>query len=158
MANTLENSIMYSVLRQTMPANELVLHPPVPMHLSPGALSGALSNNIDIKAPGVREQMYNPSFPFFGPYRSSLYQHNNQTSVNNAPIPNYEDAMALGPTPSWLYSDWHRRNASAWFDILQETPVKESWQFRNYSNYITPYTGFTAFSQLRPHTTLGSFL
>lgn len=154
MSHTLENSDLHSVFRQTMGLNELHLAPPVKMHLSPG-LNATLNNYIDIQPPGVREQMPNPSMPYFGPYRSALYDHNGTTPFNNVPVPNYKDPMMPGTTPSWLMSDWHRRMGSAWFDILQETPVKESWQFRDYGQFSVPFTGFSAFSELVPRSTKG---
>lgn len=155
MAHTLENSERHSVFQQTLGLGELHLAPPTKMHLTPDLSSAMTSTFVDLKAPGIREQHLNPSFPYFGPYKSSLYQHNAGTAVNNAPVPNFEDPMMSGPTPSWIHSDWHRRYASAWYDILQETPVKESWHFRNYSNYIVPHTGFSSFSDLVPKSTMG---
>lgn len=157
MAHTLENSDRHSVFRQAMALNELNLAPPVKNHLSPG-LNAALNNYVDLRPPGVREQVANPSMPYFGPYKSHLYQHNAGTAVNNTPITNFQDPMMNGPTPSWLMSDWHRRYANAWYEVLQQTPTLESWEFRDYGQFSVPYTGFSPLSELVPKTTMGSLL
>lgn len=154
---TLENSVRNSVFRQAINPQELYLAPPTQMHLATG-LNAALNNYVDLRPPGVREQMANPSMPYFGPYKSNLYDHNGVSPFNNAPIPNFQDPMMSGTTPSWLMSDWHRRYASAWYEVLQQTPTLESWQFRDYGQFSVPYTGFSALREIVPKTTMGSLL
>jgi len=115
----------------------------------PADFAPYLNTHHDVFAPGVREQMPDPSRPNLGPYRSNLYQRND-TNVNNNPVVNYDEM-----TPSWLMSPWHQRYASAWHDVLRETPVREHWLFRDWGQWNTPYTGFSALKDLKPRSTLG---
>lgn len=114
--------------------------------------NGWSNDNIDVRPPGVREQMPDPSRPQFLPTRSNLFQRND-TSVNNAPILNYQEKL-----PALVASPWAQRYGSEMHDVLRETPVKEHWLFRDFGQFNVPYTGFTALKDIRPASTLGDSL
>lgn len=111
-------------------------------HITPYA-----NDNIDIRAPGIRDQVQNPSFPYVGPYRSSLYDTN--SVQNNAPIPGWDSNV-----PSYMQTRQNARFGAEMWTTLYETPVKEHWSFREFGQFNVPYTGFTAFANLKPASTM----
>ncbi len=110
-----------------------------------------LSDQIDIKAPGVREHMMNPPISF-GPFRSSAYDQ--QRPVNQAPIPNYEDVA--GGEQSMMFGDWAMRTGAANYLMLNENKVQDhqSNQFRNLSQWSQSLTGVSALRDFRPISSL----
>ena len=131
--------------------------PITPLKLAPG-LNGALANYVDIKAPGIREEVPHPSFLSIWPTRSSLYQHATGTdTLNNAPIPNWGNAVWAdgADCPSWLQSKWHRQYGTAWYEVTQQTPVIDDFIFRDYGQFNVPNTGFSALKDIVPRSTLG---
>ncbi len=123
-----------------------------PNKIDPTTFAPYLNRDIDIRAPGIREQIPDPSRPNLGPYKSNLYERYD-TSFNNNPIPDYKHG--LSPAVS---GPWAMRYGSAMFDILQETGVREHWLFRDFGQFNREADGFTALKDLSLSTTRGSFL
>lgn len=112
-----------------------------------GSITPWGNDNIDIRAPGIRDQQQNPSMPYFGPYRSSLYDTNSTT--NNAPIPNWFDNV-----PSFMQTRQNQRWGAQMWTTLYETPVKEHFAFRELGTFPVTHTGFTALANLKPASTM----
>ncbi len=117
-----------------------------------GTFAPYLNRDIDIRAPGIREQIQDPGLPYLGPYRSNLFQRND-TAINNNPIPTYQFGL-----PAAIQSPWAQRYGSAMHDILRETQVREHWMFRDWGQWNAQATGFTALKDLSPSSTRGSFI
>jgi len=108
----------------------------------------AMTNDpVDLRAPGIRDQINAPTFPFFGPTRTSLFDRN--TSINNAPVPQWDQGL-----PSFLETEQNQRWNAKMYRVCQDTPTIEHWAFRDYGQFNVPYTGFSAFSDLRPVSTM----
>jgi len=142
-----------SILSADLNGDRFLHLPPVSnMHLSRG-LTGGLATNIDIKPPGVREQVPNPTLLQVWPLRSGLYDHASGTGNLNAPaMPNFGDNINM---PAWQQSKWNQSIGTEWFEVTQQTPVKDWWYTHELANFTVPYTGFTALSELRPSSTYG---
>ncbi len=108
---------------------------------APG-LTGWANDYWDIRAPGVRDQIPNPSMPYFGPTPSSTWLRTNGNPNNVPAPPNFDGPM--GGVPSWLQSPWAQRLGSLWFEILQNTPVDEHFIFQDYGQFSVPSPGFSA--------------
>ena len=103
------------------------------------------NDNMDLTAPGVRDLVGNPSAFAANSYRSQLYDNH---SLNAAP------AMA----ESWfdtVTKPAFQRLGSFWYTVTHQVCALSTPGFIERGQFITPYTGFTAFRYLRPHTTLG---
>jgi hypothetical protein len=109
--------------------------------IAPG-LTGWANDYYDIRAPGIRDQIPNPSFPYFGPTPSSTWLRTNGNNHNVPAPPNFDGPM--GGCPSWLQSQWAQRLGSLWFEILQNTPVDEHYIFRDLSQFSVPSPGVSA--------------
>jgi len=108
---------------------------------------------IDIRPPGVREQIPDPSRPYFGPYRSQLYEQRG-TSNNAPPMMNWGDDAK----PHFWESPWNQRIGNAWFEELERTRTTYHWLYQERGQFIVPYTGFSPLGSLRPASTLGDVL
>lgn len=132
--------------------HDLVLGGPrtkLPANFIPGT-----NQFIDVQAPGIREQVPDPSRPYFGPYRSQLYQHN-ATNINNAPMLNWGD-MPEGS--NFLSNKWNQRYSNAMFEELSRTQDEYHWLWQDRGQFIVPYTGFSPLKDLRARSTLGDML
>ncbi len=108
----------------------------------------AMTNDpVDLRAPGIRDLIAQPTFPFFGPTRTSLFDRN--ITVNNAPVPQWDQGV-----PSFLETQQNQRWMSQMHKVLTDTPVREHWAFRDFGQFNIPYTGFSAFSDLKPTSTM----
>jgi len=112
-----------------------------------------LATNIDIKAPGIREQQSNPTLLQVFPLPSALWQHATGTTNLNAPaMLNTGDNL---DAPPFLSSQWNRDVGAQWFEVTQQTPVGDWWYTRDLGNFSVPHTGFSALADFRPVSTLG---
>jgi len=110
-----------------------------------------MSDDVDWKAPGVREHMMNPPISL-GPYRSSVYD--TQRAANQAPMPPYEPDRVGSNT--LLFGPWAQAYSNSIYEIVNENKVleHESNSFRNVGTWSGPRTGFSALSELRPTSSL----
>lgn len=125
--------------------NSLFLPAGGKLKTAPG-LTGWANDYYDIRAPGIRDQVPNPSFPYFGPTPSSTYLRVDGNNRNVPVPPNFYGSM--GSAPSWLTSSWAQRLGAFWFEQLQNTPVEEHYIFRDFGQWSVPSTGFSALSDL----------
>lgn len=109
------------------------------------------SDDIDIKAPGVREHMMNPPISL-GPYRSSAYD--TQRAANQAPMPPYEPERAGMST--LMFGPWAQAAGNSLYEMVNANKVTEhrSNAFREQGTWSQQLTGFTALSELKPISTL----
>ena len=110
-------------------------------------LTPMLSDQVDWKAPGVREQMMNPPISL-GPFRSSTYDV--QRPMNAAPIPDYNDTLGQN---NYLFGPWAQRTGADNFQMLQETALLDNIMFKNYGQWSSPHTGFSALKDIKPNST-----
>lgn len=105
------------------------------------------NDRIDIRAPGIRDQIPRPPVPYFGQPRDSLFDTQGRTN-NKAPFPNYNDEV-----PSFLMSrenqEWH----AAMYQRLRETKDAFHFSHQERGQFPVPYTGFSAFRDLHPVST-----
>ena len=127
------------------------------------------NDRADLKAPGVRDQMQDPTRVYLGPFRSSVYDV--QRTNNNAPIPGWDagfwsngksvtsqfggSAQAMGNgCPTWMHSEANiKRGAHIW-ELLQNTKFELHPAFQERGEFIVPYTGFSAFADIKPRSTV----
>lgn len=102
---------------------------------------------VDLQAPGIRDQIPAPTFPFFGPTRTDLFDRN--STINNAPVPQWDQKL-----PAFMETEQNQRWNAEMYRVLKDTPVKEHWAFRDFGTFSVPYTGFSAFSDLYPTSTM----
>lgn len=119
--------------------------PQVPHTAAPraGAYINVLqNNNLDLGAPGVRDNVANPTLFGVNQYRTELFDP--QHTVNPAPIPNWSEQsdMITNPQAQRLGAYWWKitRGENAW----QSLPWKETGTF------IVPKVGFSSLKDLRP--------
>lgn len=113
------------------------------------SLAGGLTEHMDIKAPGVRENWQTGNIPSTGVHhRTNL--HDVQHTVNNAPMIDYSDKRN-----DWLLNDpWSQRVGAEWFRLLQETQNKYHPAFQERGQWNIPAYGRTAIRDFVPaHTT-----
>lgn len=113
--------------------------------LAPG-LTAATNDYWDIRAPGVRDQVPNPSMPYFGPTASSTWLRTNGNNSNVPVPPNLYGEV--GGVPSWLQSPWGQRLGSVWWEILNNTGNDEHFIFRDLGQFAVPSPGFSALADL----------
>lgn len=112
-------------------------------------LAGGLTEGVDIKAPGVRENWQQGNIPSTGvDHRSNLFDV--QHTVNNAPMVDFSDKRN-----NWLLNDsWSRRVGAEWFRIIQETQNVYHPAFQERGQWNLPPHGRIAIRDLLPsHTT-----
>lgn len=110
------------------------------------ALWGGLSEAIDLKAPGQRENLQMGKIPNYGVhYRTHL--QDTQHTVNNAPMVDYKDSRF-----KWLLDDdWSRRTGAEWFRVIQETQNKYHPAFQERGQWNIPPYGKVAIRDLKPN-------
>ena len=74
----------------------------------------------DQRAPGIRDQIFDPSKLAVWPTQDSLYQ-----SIQGAPTPNYFEPNTV------LFSERSRKNARKWYKILYDDKSHQSIPFHN---------------------------
>ncbi len=159
-AYTLENSENYGVQTaplslnihgQTRPFMDLQI--PVGGQILPRVFATGLipaaNDRADLRAPGIRDQIPDPSRVYLGPYRSNLYDTARDTSVNNNPIPNWNENI-----PSFMQSAQNQRLGAAIWQVLQETPQVNGIRWSDRGQFSVPCTGFSAFRDLKPRSTM----
>ena len=82
-------------------------------------LNPAVTDVRDQRAPGIRDQIFDPSRLAVWPTQDSLYQH------HGAPIPNYFEPNTV------LFSERSQKNARKWYKILYDEPSHQSIPFHN---------------------------
>lgn len=151
-ANTLDNELIFQSPHATFElpgAGNRIMMPPLRgragAHIN--MISPMLSDNVDWKAPGVREHMMNPPISL-GPYRSSVYD--TQRSANQAPMVSFDAASSLMTGP------WAQNYGESLYRMVNENKVTEhqSQCFRNTGTWSAPLTGFSALSEIRPNSSL----
>jgi hypothetical protein len=109
----------------------------------------SLSDQVDHKAPGVREHQIAPPISF-GPFRGSAYDQ--QRAGNQAPMPDYNDTLGEMET---LFGPWAQRAGASNYHILRENIITEHPAFRNTTlNYNAALTGVSQLKDFRPNSTL----
>jgi hypothetical protein len=98
----------------------------------------------DIRAPGIRDMVPDPSRPYFGPYPSSTYMRING-GPNNVPVPPNLDQKV----PGWLESPWAARLGAFWWEVLHNTPNDENFVFRDWGSYAPQPMGFPALADIK---------
>ena len=112
-----------------------------------------LSDQVDWKAPGVREAYMNPPISM-GPFRSAMYDR--QRPGNQAPIPDYNDTLGEMEV---LFGPWAQRVGASNFEMLQEGLIFAKPTFQTpLSNPrlhdSIAYTGVSPLKNFRPNSTL----
>ena len=109
------------------------------------------SDDIDVKAPGIREQMMNPPISF-GPHRPSIYDQ--QRASNQAPMPPYDDPS--GKQNSWMFGKWAQVYGNSIFNLVTDNQITDhrSNAFRNVGTWSGQRTGFSALREIRPNSSL----
>lgn len=135
---------------QSAMMEESTFAPTVPKTVMPraAAYTNVLTNdNLDLAAPGVRDNVANPQL-FMTPYtRTNLFD--NGRTANAAPIPNWEQQMDRFTDPV------HQRLGAFWWKTCVSDNV---WQdkpgFEERGQFSVPKVGFTALRHLKPQSTL----
>ena len=127
--------------------NELFFPVGGKLRLEKTGLTGWANDYYDIRAPGIREQMPNPSMPYFGPTPSSAWL-NTTYKTGNVPHPPNFDNM-----PGWMTSAWGQRMGAFWFEELQNTANDQHWMFRDLGQFSVPSPGVSALADLIPTST-----
>ncbi len=104
-----------------------------------------LNNNLDLLPPGVRDNVANPSLFATTLHRTNLFDA--QHTVNNAPIPNWEEQSDMITSPQ------AQRLGAYWWDVLQGSYLMDRAGWVERGQFSVPKTGFTAFRHLKPHST-----
>lgn len=99
-------------------------------------------NNLDLKPPGVRDNVANPGFFLTTQHRTELFDP--QHTVNPAPIPNWDTQSDMITNPQ------ARRLGAYWWDVTrsQNTWMDGRWEERG--QFSVPKVGFTSLKDLRP--------
>lgn len=104
------------------------------------------NDRMDIRAPGIRDQIPRPPVPYFEP-RDSLFDRQGRT-FNKAPVTHFDADL-----PSFLKSaenqEWH----AAMYQRLRETKDAFHFSHQERGQFPVPYTGFSAFRDLHPVST-----
>ena len=104
------------------------------------------NDNADFAAPGVRDNVANPSLFLTNSLRTNVFDTGR--TVNNAPIPNWETGYDN------ITSAQEQRVAAYWWDITHGDSYKMSTpKFMERGQFIVPKTGFTALRFLTPAST-----
>lgn len=105
------------------------------------------NDNMDLTAPGVRDMVGNPSFFAVNNYRSNLFDNFRE---NNAAPPFNQEFYEFHTNPA------AQRLGEYWYGVCHQGIAPLSTPgFIERGQFITPYTGMTAFRLLRPHSTAG---
>jgi hypothetical protein len=105
-----------------------------------------IETNVDLKAPGVRDLVPNPTFPYLGPFRSHIFDR--QQHANNAPMPNYEQM------PSFLSGPVNQRRNAEIFTLLQDCIIAYRPEYQERGQWSNPHTGFSALRDIKPVSTM----
>lgn len=105
-------------------------------------LQPGLDNWVNLKAPGIREQLPDAVMPFQSlEQRGALYD---PLRPGSAPI-------AFGDYRPGFLSDQRSLNFQEEMRyILNETPVLEHWSNRDVGQFTVPYTGFSRLRDIKP--------
>ncbi len=118
-------------------------------HVFATGMTPYANDRADLRAPGIRDQIPDPSMVYLGPYRSNLYDNMRNTSANNNPIPNWNENI-----PSFMQSAQNQRLGAEIWQILQETPQINGIRWSERGQFSVPYTGFSAFRDLKARSTM----
>jgi len=106
------------------------------------------SNYQNLHAPGVLENVANPSMPYFSPFPGDTYWR--PVAVNKPPLPNLFD----GAAPTWQFSQYNRDVSAEWYWLLNNDKEEQVYWTRMLAPFSVPYTGFGALRDFVPLTTL----
>lgn len=110
-------------------------------------LSVITTDNVDWKAPGVREHMMAPPVNL-GPYRSAIYDR--QRAANQAPYPNYDEFRQN----DLMFGDWAKSHGSFVHDMVARNRNHEIPGFVDRGSWSAQSTGFTALKDFKPNSSL----
>lgn len=111
-------------------------------------LTPMLSDQVDWKAPGVREHQMNPPISL-GPFRSSIYDV--QRPFNAAPVPDYNDTVGFN---TFLFGPWAQRTGASNFQLVKETELLDNIQFWNLGQWSQALTGVSPLKDFKPNSTV----
>lgn len=107
-----------------------------------------LTDRVDLKAPGVRDQLNDVNMPQLGPFMPATFYP--QRVNNNAPILNMDQRV-----PDFLFNEpWAQARGAYLWKVCHDTKDLLHPSFQERGSFNVPYTGFSAFADLAPRSTL----